>query len=297
MNKLILSLVLAGCVSSAFAGETFEKIKSSNTFTIGYRDSAFPYSSLTKDGQPQGYTIDLCKQIHKDFNEKYKLDTKIEYKLVTASSRIPLTETGNVDFSCESMTITPERLKRVNIIQTDSDTVNASVLAINHKKPGLMSSIFGTSGGGKLISELTDMKEARVVVVGGSTGEEYVRNLNSKSGFGMKVIVAKSYPECFKMVEEGKADAVVTNKVLLKGEVQKMKNPAKFDVLDFKIGEVQGLGIAYMKNDMEIDNFLKEEIAKFKENGVITKTHDAWFNSKAGDTGINLGITMTPDHK
>ena len=77
MRRLIGLLALTILVwQPAMAGETpdtLAKIKSSKTITIAHATAGLPFS-FTRDGEPTGYSIDLCKEIVTSLEKQLDID-------------------------------------------------------------------------------------------------------------------------------------------------------------------------------------------------------------------------------
>ena len=69
------------------ADGTLEQIKKSGKIRIGFRESQPPMSFLDKDGNPTGYSIDLCNRIVTGVKNKLGSDVSVEYVPVTAKDR------------------------------------------------------------------------------------------------------------------------------------------------------------------------------------------------------------------
>lgn len=100
--------------SGVQSGATLDKIKSSGTITLGYRESSFGFSYLDSNLKPVGYSMDICYQILEAVKASLKLDVlKVNYQAVTSANRIPLVQNGTVDLECGSTTNLVERQKLV----------------------------------------------------------------------------------------------------------------------------------------------------------------------------------------
>ena len=89
-GKLGIILLIAFFASPLSAQEfkgTLQQIKKSGQIRIGYRVSEPPMSFLDKDSNPTGYSIDICKGIVTEVENKIDMDVKVEYVPVTADGR------------------------------------------------------------------------------------------------------------------------------------------------------------------------------------------------------------------
>jgi ABC-type amino acid transport substrate-binding protein len=63
LTLLFLALMLPSPVLGQELQGTLKKIKDTNTIVIGYPTDSRPFSFLGDDGNPAGYSIDLCTRI------------------------------------------------------------------------------------------------------------------------------------------------------------------------------------------------------------------------------------------
>src|SRR5262249_37176916 len=90
--------------------DTLDAIKGRGAILIGYREGAPPFSQTGKNGQPEGYSIDLCNRIAQDVKSKLsRPDLAIKYVPVTADNRIERLVAGDIDIECGSTTRTLSR--------------------------------------------------------------------------------------------------------------------------------------------------------------------------------------------
>lgn len=284
MSKLLItSIFLSSLISTGtpvLAGKTMDSIMTKKTIVIGHRESSIPYSFLDDNGKAVGYSMDICKILVKKLEAHKKITLKVDTQPVTPQNWIPLVENGSVDVVCASTTITPERAEKVNFSAMNADTINPVVLASN-----------------KTIKHKEDLKGKKIIIISGTTGEKLLNKMNNQEKYGMTFISAKDNPEALLLLEQGRGDAVITDKVLVAGEVSKAADPKKFNVLDIALNPFDLLGIMYSKEDKELDAFIKGEMEIMKKDGTLFKLHDQWFNQPIGPKKINLNLKVTQDQK
>src|SRR5947209_9048805 len=77
---------------------TLKKVNDTGVITLGYRESAIPFSFLNPAGRPIGYSIDFCNQIVTDLSaELGGLEIEVRYKPVTPENRIAAVQSGQID--------------------------------------------------------------------------------------------------------------------------------------------------------------------------------------------------------
>lgn len=284
MSKLLtIGIVLSSIIttgSPALAGKIMDNITSNKTIVIGYRESSIPYSFLDDSGNEAGYSIDVCNNLIKKLEADKKITLKIDKQPVTAQNWITLVENGSVDIVCASTTITPERAEKVNFSAMNADTINPAVLASNDT-----------------IKQKLDLMGKKIIVIPGSTGEKLLNKMKNQENYDITLVSAKDNPEALLLLEQGRGDAMITDKVLLSGEIAKAADPKKFKVLDIDLNQLDLLGIMYSKEDEELDVFIKGEMAAMKNDGTLFSLHDQWFNKPIGPKKLNLNLKITEDQK
>ena len=87
--------------ANAEESPTLQKIRKSGAITIGYRDTAIPFSYLGAEQKPAGFSLDLCGLVAEKVKQRLRLpEIKIDYKLVTPANRALLVKEGAVDIEC-----------------------------------------------------------------------------------------------------------------------------------------------------------------------------------------------------
>lgn len=90
-------VVLHGGVRADTPG-TLEKIKSSGTITLAYRESSIPFSYLDDKAQPTGFGHEIClKVVDAAKKATGRPDLKVNLQAVASANRIPLLQNGTID--------------------------------------------------------------------------------------------------------------------------------------------------------------------------------------------------------
>jgi ABC-type amino acid transport substrate-binding protein len=107
-------LALAGPATGQEIRPTLDKIKETGVVQLGYRETSRPFSFRGSDGQPAGFSVDLCLQVAAALRESLKLPgLKVAWVPVTPADRIPKLVKGTIDLECGSTTITFGRMEQV----------------------------------------------------------------------------------------------------------------------------------------------------------------------------------------
>jgi glutamate/aspartate transport system substrate-binding protein len=282
MLRFLLAVALAAsllAIPAARAQEltgTLKKIKDGKTVTLGYRESSIPFSYLNKVGEPIGYSIDLCNAVVDEVSKELEgVEIAVKYKKVTAETRIPAVQSGEVDLECGSTTANFERKKEV-----------------------AFSPIFFVAGTKLLvprssgISSYRDLRDKTVVVTAGTTNEAAVRAISDKQHLGIKLLVGKDHAESFDMLREGKADAFATDDILLYGLVATARLGDQYHV----VGEYLSYdpyGLMYRKDDPDFAGIVDRTFSRLAQSRELVQLYNKWFQQRL-PTGETLDLPMSP---
>jgi glutamate/aspartate transport system substrate-binding protein len=268
-------LAITGANAQELTG-TLKKVKDSKTVTLGYRESSIPFSYVNKVGEPIGYSMDLCNAVVDEVSKELEgVEIAVKYKKVTAETRIPAVQSGEVDLECGSTTANFERKNEV-----------------------AFSPIFFVAGTKLLVplsSEITsyrDLRDKTVVVTAGTTNEAAVRAISDKQHLGIKFLVGKDHAESFAMLKEGQADAFATDDVLLYGLVATTKSRDQYHV----VGEYLSYdpyGLMYRKDDSEFTAIVDRTFSRLAQSRELVQLYNKWFQHRL-PTGETLDLPMSP---
>ncbi len=275
-------LLAAGCMlvsTSVLAADgTLEKIKSSNTMSLGHRESSIPFSYYNDKQEVIGYSQDLMMKVVDAVKADLKLpDLKITLTPVTSQNRISLVQNGTVDIECGSTTNNLERQKQVAF----SNTFFVIGTRLLTKKD---------SG----IKDFPDLAGKNVVTTAGTTSERLLRKLNEDAKMGMNIISAKDHGESFLTLETGRAVAFMMDDALLAGEMAKAKHPDDWTIVGKPMSN-EAYGCMMRKDDPAFKKIVDDTLAKLMATGVAAEFYKKWFMSPVPPKGMNLNFSMSDD--
>jgi glutamate/aspartate transport system substrate-binding protein len=282
MLRFLLAVALTAsllAIPAARAQEltgTLKKIKDSKTVTLGYRESSIPFSYVNKVGDPIGYSIDLCNAVVDEVSKELEgVEIAVNYKKVTAETRIPAVKSGEVDLECGSTTANFERKKEVAF---------SPIFFI----AGTKLLVPRSSG----ISSYRDLRDKTVVVTAGTTNEAAVRAISDKQHLGIRFLVGNDHAESFAMLKEGKADAFATDDALLYGLVATARLGDRYHV----VGEYLSYdpyGLMYRKDDPDFAAIVDRTFGRLAQSRELVQLYNKWFQQRL-PTGETLDLPTSP---
>ncbi len=244
---------------------TLEKIARTGVFVIGYRTDASPLSYENSDGDPSGYSVDLCRRIAAAI-KSHLSDDDIETKFVSVSSdeRISAVISGEIDIECGSTTITLSRQEQVDFT-IPTFVTGASVL-----------SLAGTG-----IQGMSDLSGKKVGAVKGTTTVELLRENLQQNLIDANVIIVASREEAMNRLNRGDIDAFASDQIVLIGQIIEATNPKKYSLLD-ETFSYEPYGLVVRRNDADFRLVANRAISQIYRSG----QHIQIFNKWIGRIGI-----------
>ncbi len=197
--KRILILLFGICLMCSGCGkknenesiDTLKEINSRGRIIVGVKTDTKPFGFYDKNGNLTGFDVELSKIIAKSLlgNER-----KIEFVPVTPSNRLMKLEAKEVDILVATMSITEQRELIVNF-STPYYMAGQAILVNNNSD----------------INSLKQLANKRIIIVFGSTSEKSIRT----SVPNAVILGYKTYPQAFRALKAGKADAMIADDTIL----------------------------------------------------------------------------------
>lgn len=258
MKKLaiVLSMVMllgVGCSGGGSNSKTasIDKIKENGTLKVGVKVDVpkFGYKDTTT-GVNEGMEIDLAKAIAKEI---FGDENKVEFQAVTAKTRGPLLDSGELDLVIATFTITEERKESYNFSQpyfTDG------VALLVKKDAGYTS--------------YDDLAGKTIGVAQSATSKKALEDAAAQKGIKVSFSEFASYPEIKTALESGRVDAFSVDAAILNGYVDD-----KTEILADRFTP-QEYGVASKKTNTDLAELVDGLVGKMKENGELDGIISKW---------------------
>ena len=259
-NRILLSVLTFLCLTTfstyAQAETVLEKIVRTGELKAGSRTDAVPFSYTNAQGKLEGYSVDLLSLIHKKLEEKLNKKIKLNLANVTVNNRFREVTNGNLDIVCSATTITQERLERVDF-----------------------SIPFFITGAQFLIKKSND----KSFDINGTLKDQAIAYLPNTTTFDIipqiyptaKWVEVKSRQEGIAKLTEGRVNAVVSDGILLIGELVKDGNdPREFVLTPRQPMTTELYGCILPKNNGEWKQIVDDVIASPANHDL----QEEWFN-------------------
>lgn len=280
-KKITIAAALTAFISASFftsvsaqkGSYVLQRIIDRGSINMGHREASVPFAYI-KDGNVQGYSIDLCNMFIEKIKSTLKMpDLKVKLVPVTSQTRLALIANGTIDMECGSTTNNLTRQKQVDYLPVTF--ITGTKLA---------------SKKGSGITEIEDMQGKIIALSQGTTNEKAVKRIMKAQGIKIKIVNVKDHPQAWLALTSGRVDAYATDDVLLYGLISKAKNPDQWQVTG-RFLSFDPYSLMVPRDDSTYRRIGTVLLADLMRSGEMLKIYDKWFNP--GPTGINMPISDT----
>ena len=286
MIKKLLTVSAIALSCNSMAGEVLDRINATGNVNIGSRPASVPYSYTDTGkrgfGRYIGYQQDVCQVIYRNIEKNLGKSLSATKINVDGTTRFSFLNAGNIDFECSAAVMTQDRLDKGFLFSITS--VDPIVVA------GLKTAT---------PKSVEDLKGKRVAVAKGTTAVKALGELNKK-GYSITVIQANDYTEGFMMVDQGRADFVGANELLLGGNIGIMvpEQSNKFKVYsNVVIGDPELVGVMFKKGDKELEDIIRSTVQSMKNDGSLDKLYEKWFVGPIAPHNNQLNLPRTKEKR
>jgi ABC-type amino acid transport substrate-binding protein len=241
---------------------TLKKIRDSGTIVLGYRDSAVPFSFLSPEKQPVGYSVDLCRRVAGGIQQQLRMsELKISWMPVASDTRIPMVANGSVDLECGSTTQTLSRMEQVDFsIMIFMDGGSFLVRANSS------------------INTIADLASKKVAVIPSTTTQTALADALQKNFTSAQIVPVKDHSDGLAALESGAADAYASDRTILVGLAVTSKDPSKL-ALSEQGFSYEPYGLVMRRNDSAFRLAVNRVLVNIYRGQQIVEIYNKWFGA------------------
>ncbi|MFD1830099.1 ABC transporter substrate-binding protein [Streptomyces desertarenae] len=251
-------------------------IQEAGVIKVGSDIAYAPIEFMNEKGEPDGVDPDLAEAMGKVLGVELKFENGTFDQLVLGMN------SGRYDIVMSAMTDTKERQKG------ESEDAEGGADFVDYFKAG--SAILVKKGNPEKIETLEDLCGRTVAAQRGTANETLVKKQDKECDEGIDEFIADKDTDSITQLQNGRADAVVTDfPVALYNELT-AGGGKLFEVVGEQI-DAAPYGIAVSKKDTQLRDALKEAVQAIIDNGEYAKVLKEW-KAEAGaieEATVNAG--------
>lgn len=283
ISSRVALLAASFFAAASFAAEPvltpdLQAIADAGEVVIGVRESALPYSYMTRDGTPTGYTIALCQKVVDNLRKTLnRPDLRVRYNSVTPITRTLLIRERVIDLECGATSHTLARDKRF-----------AFSLAFGVEQAQLISL------SSKPYRRLEELAGRKIVVIDGSTSHELLAAQKAAGKLAAELVPVRNYARAYFVMKDGKADAYYGSFEIFLGEVLTRGGKTADFLLTAAPGAVEPLAIMMKSDKLGLKAVADRTVAELAKSGELRTSYSKWFEQPLAGYGVGLALAPSP---
>ena len=259
-RTLLLALLACTLPPPALAqSATLARIERDRTVVIGYVDGAAPFSFTGANGQPQGYSVDLCRAVAEGVGAQLKIaDLKTRWVPLTVQNRLDAVRTKRVDLECSTTTWT---LQRQSLVDFSLITFVDGANILTRADAGA--------------ARINDLAGKRIAVLSGTTTEKVLRATLARHQVNAEVVTITSRAEGLQMVDQAKVDGFASDRTTLIGAAAAGASRERFRLMDEDMS-VEPYALTLPRDDHDFRLAVNRVLAGLYRGGGIKPIYERW---------------------
>ena len=267
-------LAAAATLADPAAAQTLEKIRKQGTIKLGYVENAAPFSYAEGDGEPKGYSVELCRAVVDGLAGQLKRESlKIQWVKLTLQNRIEAVRKKEVDIECGTATWTLSRQQLVDFsLITFVD--GASLLLRAQSEVG----------------RIADLDGKRIAVIAGTTTEPALRAALARRSVKAELVSIKTRDEGIALLGRNEVEALASDRTALIGlVVMGGGSSGSFKLLDQDFS-IEQYALMLPRGDHDFRLAVNRQLARVYRSGEIEKIYGRWLGP-LGPPSVLLSAT------
>jgi ABC-type amino acid transport substrate-binding protein len=259
MTRLLVLLAAAVLAWPATA-QTLDKIRKNGAITLGYIEGGAPFSFADGNGEPQGYSVELCKAVADGIAQQMnRAPLKVRWVKLTIQNRIEAVQQKRVDVECSTTTWTLARQRLVDFsLMTFVD--GATIL----------------TRGDDPARRIADFGGKRIAVIGGTTTERALREALGRGLVLADLVPIKARDEGLDLLRQGQVDGLASDRTALIGVVVTKRGAGdSFRLIDEDFS-IEQYALMLPRGDADFRLAVNRALARLYRTREIEKVYARW---------------------
>ena len=235
---------------------SIEAIKERGTVKIGVFSDKAPFGYVDSSGKNQGFDVYIAKRFAKDLLGD---ESKVEFVLVDAASRVAYLESNKVDIIMANFTVTDDRKEKVDFA---NPYMKVSLGIVSPKNASIKSA--------------DELKDKKIILAKGTTAENFM----TKNYPDVELVKYEQYSEIFQALKDGRGDGVLSDNTEV---IAWAKDNPEFTVGISSIGREDTIAPAVAKGNTELQEWINNELKSLGKENFVHKAYEETLKSVYGD--------------
>lgn len=243
-------------------GPVIQRIRDKQTLTIAYNPNQAPFSLTGDDGQPTGYSVDLCKIVAS------QLVTQLDMKLMdvrwiktNTRTRFDTIESGDADLECSATSNTIDRQR--NFAFSLTTFIQGATFAVRNDAN---------------LEKLDHLADKKLAVVRNTTTSKLMKQAIASGQMQATLVEAKSFEAAGNMLANKEVDAIAGDRLVMFDQLIRSKLGTRFRMLPQDFAP-EYYAIMMSKTDPDLRWAVNATLSRTYRTPVIGELFQRWFGS------------------
>ena len=243
-------------------GPVIQRIRDKQSLTIAYDPNQAPFSLVGDDGQPTGYSTDLCRIIASELVTQLNLGLlDVRWIQTNTRSRFDAIESGEADLECSASSNTLDRQRRVAFSLTTF--IQGATFAVRQDAD---------------LQKLEELGSKKIAVVRNSTTSKSLKQAVATGQLQAELIEAKNMEAAANLLANKSVDAIAGDRLLMFDQLIRSKLGTRFRMLPQDFAP-EYYAIMMNKNDPDFRWAVNATLSRTYRTPVIGELFQRWFGS------------------
>ncbi len=243
-------------------GPVIQRIREKQTLTIAYDPNQAPFSLLGDDGQPTGYTVDLCRIVASQLVTQLNMGLMdVRWVKTNSRSRFDAIESGDADLECSATSNTLDRQKQFAFSLTTF--IQGATIAVRQDAD---------------LQRLDELASKKIAVVRNTTTSKLLKRAMANGQLKGTLVEAKNMEAAANMLASKEVDAIAGDRLLMFDQLIRSKLGTRFRMLPQDFAP-EYYAIMMHRADPDLRWAVNATLSRTYRTPVIVELFQRWFGS------------------
>ncbi|MFM8340291.1 MAG: amino acid ABC transporter substrate-binding protein, partial [Fluviibacter sp.] len=243
-------------------GPVIQRIKEKQSITIAYDPNHAPFSLTGEDGQPTGYSVDLCRIVASQLVTQLNMGLMdVRWIKTNSRSRFEAIETGEADLECSATSNTLDRQKQFAFSLTTF--IQWATIAVRQDAD---------------LQKLEELSSKKIAVVRNTTTSRMLKRAIANGQLQGTLVEAKNMEAAANMLASKDVDAIAGDRLLMFDQLVRSKLGTRFRMLPQDFAP-EYYAIMMHKSDPDLRWAVNATLSRTYRTPVIGELFQRWFGS------------------
>lgn len=243
-------------------GPVIQRIREKQTLTIAYDPNQAPFSLLGDDGQPTGYTVDLCRIVASQLVTQLNMGLMdVRWVKTNSRSRFDAIESGDADLECSATSNTLDRQKQ--FVFSLTTFIQGATIAVRQDAD---------------LQRLDELASKKIAVVRNTTTSKLLKRAMANGQLQGTLIEAKNMEAAANMLASKEVDAIAGDRLLMFDQLIRSKLGTRFRMLPQDFAP-EYYAIMMHRADPDLRWAVNATLSRTYRTPVIVELFQRWFGS------------------